>query len=156
MIFIFFIHDISIFDSITILFRSRMIALEPIATGYMCTHYFITINHKFICIVCTCMTCMCFWSGSLLFLTSKSWKDCPNFVSMKFLTWLTMAIFWNHNLPISQYRNRIKKGSAIFDIIVLSPSLFAMMADDNINVSDLTAQIYNIVIQHGISISFMH
>ena len=41
------------------------------------------------------------WSSSLLFLTSKNWKDWPNFVSMEFLTSLTIAIFFVFNIVIS-------------------------------------------------------
>ena len=77
------------FDNIAILcLHSCMIALEPITTS-MYPSTSVTINCKFIC-----RACMYFWSSLLLFLTSKSSKDCSVFVSMEFLTWLTMSIYF--------------------------------------------------------------
>ena len=93
--FFFLTHDISPniyrdFRKVSWLFvfHSRMIALQPITTG-MYPSTSVTINRKFICIVCTY-----FWSCLLLFLTSKSWKDCPHLISMECLTWLTTWHFF--------------------------------------------------------------
>ena len=75
------------FDIAILFLHSCMIALEPTTTG-MYPSTSVTINCKFIC-----RPCMYFWSSLLLFLTSKNSKDCSVFVSMEFLTWLTMSIY---------------------------------------------------------------
>ena len=104
-------------------FHSRMIALEPITTG-MYPSASVTINGKFICIVCM-FFCFSHPKAEKTVQILFPWNIWPDsqWRFSRYIILIAICPYLDINLKSFRYCNRIKKGIAIFDIIVLSPKL---------------------------------